>query len=120
MLYTVLKRKCLEMLATSHLELRVGVLEDHLEVCLVPLTGLGRGFVGVSVAAERVVADGRSVAGAVRLASRLAPDESVDTLDTSVGGGADTEASAVNIAPVTPLLTKTSNTVTRMRCQPIL
>jgi hypothetical protein len=82
------------------------VLEKHLEVGLVPLTGLRRGLEGILLAAEGVVAGSTRVAGAVGLAARLDPDEGV-----SVGGSRDgagrtrTEASVDHVAPVTPLKT---------------
>jgi hypothetical protein len=96
----------------DHLERWLSVLEHHLEVCLAPLTSFGRGLESVALAAEGVVADSGCVAGAVRLASGLAPDEGIDVRVTSVSGGANTKACSVDVAPVTPLLAETSDTVT--------
>ena len=99
----------------ADLELRASVLEEHLKVLLVPLTGLGRRLEGVGHAAERVVAGGRCVASSVRLATGLAPDEGIDELGTGIGGRADTEAGAVNVAPVAPFLAEASDGVTTIR-----
>ena len=99
------------MLDAGRLELGLGVLEEHLEVGLVPLTSLGRGLVGIGLTAVRVVSGGARVAGSVRLTTGLTPDEGIGQLETSVSGGADTETSAVNVAPVTPFLTETSDGV---------
>ncbi len=86
------------------LEGGLGVLEEHLEVGLVPLAGLGRGLEGVGLAAERVVAGGALVARAVRLAAGLAPDEGVGEAVARRGRRAHAEARAVDVAPVAPLL----------------
>lgn len=82
----------------------LGVLEEDLEVGLVPLAGLGRRLEGVGLAAEGVVALGALVAGAVGLTAGLAPDEGVGELVAGLSGGADAEARAVHVAPVAPLL----------------
>lgn len=93
------------------LEGRVGVVDEVLKVSLVPLAGLGRGLVGIRLAAEAVVADGGAVAGTVRLATGLDPHESVGELEASVSSGADTETGTADVAPVTPFLTETLDTV---------
>lgn len=90
---------------------RVGILEQHLKVGLVPGTGLGRGLEGVGQAAEGVVAGGRRVAGAVRLASGLAPDKGVGELEARRRRGADAEAGAVDVAPVTPGVAEADDSV---------
>ena len=51
-----------------------------------------------------VVASSRCVAGSVTLSTRLDPDERVDQRVAGVGGRADTETSADDVAPVTPSL----------------
>lgn len=56
---------------SARLERRVGVLEQHLEVGLVPLAGLGRGLERLRLAAEAVVARRRRVARAVALTTGL-------------------------------------------------
>lgn len=81
---------------------RVSVLEQHLKVGLVPGTGLGAGLEGVGEAAEGVVARGRRVARAVRLAARLAPDEGVGELEARVRRRPHAEPGAVDVAPVAP------------------
>lgn len=88
----------------TSLERGLGILEQHLEVGLVPLTGLGRGLEGIGLAAEGVVARGARVAGAVGLAAGLAPDEGVGELEARGRGRAHAEAGAVDVAPVAPLL----------------
>lgn len=95
----------------NRLEGGAGVLEQHLEVGLVPLTGLGRRLVGVGLAAVRVVAGRALVAGSVGLAAGLAPDEGVDDVGAGAGGRADTEAGAVDVAPVTPLVAQAGDGV---------
>jgi len=96
----------------SCLESGLGVLDEVLKVGLVPLTGLGRGVVGIRVTAEAVVADGRGVAGAVRLATGLDPDEGIGKLGAGGGSRADTEAGSLDVAPVAPFLTETGDGVT--------
>lgn len=105
------RRICQRIFFASFLECGLSVLEKHLEVGLVPFTGLGRGLVRVGLAAEGVVSGSTLVAGAVRLTTGLTPDEGIGKLETSVSGGADTETGAVDIAPVTPFLTETSDGV---------
>lgn len=98
-------------LSDTSLEARLGVAEQHLEVGLVPLAGLGRGLEGVGLAAERVVARGARVAGAVRLAAGLAPDEGVGELEARGRRRAHAEAGAVDVAPVAPLLAQARHRV---------
>lgn len=51
-----------------------------------------------------VVARRRGVGSTVALASGLDPDDGVNEAGSSVGGGASSEASTLDVAPVTPLL----------------
>ncbi|RYP80617.1 hypothetical protein DL769_002362 [Monosporascus sp. CRB-8-3] len=97
--------------STVNLERGVGVLEQHLEVGLVPLAGLGRGLEGVGLAAEGVVAGGAGVGGAVGLAAGLAPDEGVGERGARAGRRAHAEARAVDVAPVAPLLAQARHAV---------
>jgi hypothetical protein len=88
----------------QHLESRVGVDEELLEVSLEPATGLRGGLESIRVTAVRVVAGGGGVRGTVALATGLDPDPGIEE---RVGGGrawADTETSADDIAPVSPCL----------------
>lgn len=101
----------LKQARTNRLKLWPSVLEEHLEVCLVPLTSLRRWLERIGVTAERVVTDGRAVGGTIRLTTGLDPDKGVDERVVSPGGGADTETGTVNIAPVAPCLTETLNGV---------
>lgn len=96
----------------NRLESGLGVLEEHLEVGLVPFTGLGGGLVGIGLSAVRVVTGSTLVAGTVRLTTGLTPNEGIGQLVTGVGSRADTETSTVDVAPVTPLLTEAGNGVT--------
>lgn len=95
----------------SHLEGRLGVLEQHLKVGLVPRTSLGRWLVGIRLAAERVVARGARVAGAVGLAAGLDPDEGIGELEAGAAARAEAEAGAVDVAPVAPLETEALDAV---------
>lgn len=65
------------------------------------MTGFRGRLEGILKTAVEIVALGRGVTGSVRLSTGLNPDESVDEIITSVGGGADTESSALEVAPVT-------------------
>ena len=78
--------------------------DEGLEVRLEPGTGLGRGLRGVGERARRVVARRRRVRGTVGLASGLDPDDRVDERVARVRRRADTEAGALDVAPVAPLL----------------
>jgi hypothetical protein len=102
----------LQNLATNPLrEGGLGVLDEHLKVGLVPGTGLGGGVVGVVLAAEAVVAGGRAVAGAVRLAAGLDPHKGVGEVVTGRARRAHAKAGAVDVAPVTPLLAQAGDGV---------
>lgn len=50
-----------------------------------------------------VVAGSTGVRGTIRLTTRLDPDKGIQEAVTSVGRGTNTEASALRVAPVTPL-----------------
>lgn len=102
---------CSFVRSTQDLEGGLGVPEQHLEVLLVPLAGLGGGLEGVGLAAERVVARGAGVAGTIRLAAGLAPDEGVGELEARGRGRAHAEAGAVDVAPVAPLLAQARHRV---------
>jgi hypothetical protein len=93
------------------LKSRLSVLEQHLEVGLVPLASLGGGLERIRLTTVRVVAVSRGIAGTIRLATGLDPDKGVDEGVASGGRRAHTEAGAVDVAPVTPLLAKPSDTV---------
>ena len=69
-----------------------------------PLASFRRRLERVGLAAERVVAVRARVARAVGLAAGLDPHEGVGELGARVGGGADAEAGAVDVAPVWGLL----------------
>jgi hypothetical protein len=57
-----------------------------------------------------IISRSRAVTGTVRLSSGLDPDDGVDVAGTGRGRGASTEAGAVNVAPVTPLITDVLDT----------
>lgn len=97
----------------NRLEAWVGVDEQLLEVGLEPSSSLGGRLEGIAVSAVGVVARRGGVRGTVTLTTGLDPDESVLKSITSVGGEGGTEASANDVAPVTPgLLLSGLNTVT--------
>lgn len=95
----------------SRLERGIGVLDQHLKVSLVPGTGLRRRLESVRLSAERVVADGAGIRGTIGLTTGLDPDKGIRKAGASVGGGADTETGAVDVAPVAPLLAEMLDTV---------
>lgn len=66
------------LFATTGLERRLCVLEQHLEVCLVPLSRFRAGLERIAQSTERVVALGRCVAGTITLTTRLDPHKRVD------------------------------------------
>lgn len=76
------------------LESRVGVGQELREVRLEPGAGLGGGLEGVGLPAVEVVPGGGLVAGAVRLAAGLDPDEGILNVEARVGGGAQPETSS--------------------------
>lgn len=86
------------------LERRVGILVKLREVGLEPRTSLRGGLQGRRGAAVVVVSSGARVAGAVALATRLNPYESIEEGIARVGRRAKTEASTLSIAPVTPFV----------------
>jgi hypothetical protein len=115
--------------STSHLECRAGVGDEVLKEGLEPGTGLRSRLLRITssekdqpqsfstmfrhgyslVAAESVEARRARVGGTVRLTSRLDPDDGVNEVGASVSGGAGTEASTVDVAPVTPGVTDVLN-----------
>lgn len=78
-------------------ESRVGVGQELLEVRLEPGTGLRGGLERVGLAAVEIVTGGTLVAGAVRLAAGLDPDEGILELQARVGGGAETKTGSPGI-----------------------
>lgn len=80
------------------------VLEQLLEVGLEPGTSLRSRSQRISVAAVSIVASGARVAGAIALSARLDPDNSVDKRIAGVGRRQAAKASALDVAPVSPLL----------------
>lgn len=96
----------------NHLEKgRVRVAKQHLKVLLVPGTGLGRRLEGIGLAAEAVITNSRAVGSTIRLTAGLDPDEGISQLEAGVGRGGTAEAGTVDVAPVTPLLAETLDTV---------
>jgi hypothetical protein len=89
---------------TAYLEGRLGVVDQVLEVCLVPLPGLGRRLVRIVLTAERIVPGRARVARAVRLAAGLDPHEGIRVGRPRGAGGPHAEARAHDVAPVAPLL----------------
>src|SRR5690242_1125701 len=92
------------LFATTGLERRLCVLEQHLEVCLVPLSRLRARLERITQSTERVVALGRCVASTITLTTRLDPHKRVDVGRSCVSSRSYTESSAVHVAPVTPFL----------------
>jgi len=54
-----------------------------------------------------VISDSRSVGSTVTFTSGLDPNDGIDETGASVGSGTSSEASVDDVAPVTPLVTKT-------------
>jgi hypothetical protein len=79
------------------LESRVGVGQELLEVRLEPGACLRSGLEGVGLPAVEVVPGGALVAGAVRLAARLDPDEGILELEARVGGGAEAKTGSSGV-----------------------
>lgn len=96
---------------THHLERGVSVLEEHLEESLVPSTSLRRRLEAVRLSAERVVTGSGLIRSTIGLTTGLDPDKGIDERRSSGGGRADTETGAFDVAPVTPLLAETLDTV---------
>lgn len=78
-------------------ESRVCVGQELLEVRLEPGTGLRGGLERVGLAAVEIVAGGALVAGAVRLAAGLDPDEGILELQARVGCGAETKTGSPGV-----------------------
>jgi hypothetical protein len=76
-----------------------------------PCTSLRGWLERIVLSAERIVAGGGRVAGSVGLATGLDPDKGVDERVSGGACGAYTEAGALDVAPVTPLLAETLDTV---------
>ena len=91
-------------LDTHHLKGRVSILQELRKVSLEPRSCLWRGLKGIREATVVVVSGCRGVRSTVALSTGLDPDKSILESIASVGRGADTEASADDVAPVTPCL----------------
>lgn len=78
-------------------ESRVGVGQELLEVRLEPGTGLRGRLERVGLAAVEIVTGGTLVAGAVRLAAGLDPDEGILELQTRVGGRTETKTGSPGV-----------------------
>jgi hypothetical protein len=96
---------------STHLERGLSVLDEHLEVSLVPGTSLRSRLVSILLSAVRVVASSAGVGSTIGLATGLDPDEGINEGVSSSTSGADTETGAVDVAPVTPLLAEASDGV---------
>ena len=94
-----------------HLERGLSVLDEHLEVCLVPSTRLRGRLERIVLSTVGVVSGRASIRSTIRLATRLDPDKGIDERVSSGASGADTETGAVDVAPVTPLLAEASDGV---------
>jgi hypothetical protein len=71
---------------------------------LEPGTGLRSRLKSSINTTVRIIALGRLVRGAITLTTRLDPDKRVNQFVARVGGRADTETSALGVAPVTPFV----------------
>lgn len=93
------------------LERRFGILQKHLKVRLVPLTSLGRRLESIVLAAERIIARGRTVRSTIRLTTRLDPHKRIHKRRACAGCRPDSKASTVDVAPVTPLLAQATDSI---------
>jgi hypothetical protein len=96
---------------STHLERGLSVLDEHLEVSLVPGTSLRSRLERIVLSAVRVVAGSAGVGSTIGLATGLDPDEGINEGISSGASGADTETGAVDVAPVTPRLAEASDGV---------
>ena len=110
-LYTRLHEAAPLIRSKKRLERGLSVLDELLEVGLVPGTSLGSGLEGVFLSAVRIVAGGAGIRSTVRLTTGLNPDEGVDERVAGGASGADTETGTLDVAPVTPLLAEASDGV---------
>jgi len=62
-----------------------GVVDEHLEVCLVPGSGFWGRLESISLSAERIVTSSRAIASTIRLSTGLDPNERIDQGGTSSG-----------------------------------
>lgn len=69
---------------------------------LEPLASLGSRLEGIFKPTVGIIALSRLVRGAIALSARLSPDEGVNKLVTSLGGGALAKAGVDDVAPVAP------------------
>ena len=88
----------------TRLESRVGVGKKLHEVVLEPSTSLGSRLERIRVAAVGVVPHRARVRRTVTLATRLDPHVGVEKRVVGGRAGADTEASANDVAPIAPSL----------------
>jgi hypothetical protein len=101
----------LEEICIVYLQSRLSILDQVLKVRLVPLTGLGTRRERIRHTAEGIVSGRARIARAVRLATRLDPHEGIDERVARGTCGTHTEASTLDVAPMSPLLAETSDTV---------
>jgi hypothetical protein len=99
------------ILTTDRLKSRLSVLDKHLKVRLVPLPSLRRRLERILHTAVGIVARSRCITGTIGLATGLDPHESIDERISGRASRANTEASAVDVAPVTPLLAQAGDGV---------
>jgi hypothetical protein len=97
----------------ARLKRRVSVAHKVLEVGLVPLSSLRRRLERIVLSAERIVPVCAAIARTIRLATRLDPHKRINKCVAGLAGGTHTEAGALDVAPVTPLLAEASHTVAR-------
>lgn len=88
------------LIPLTPLKRRISIPKQLLKVSLEPRPRLRRRLQRILVSAVRIVPFRRGVAGAVRLAARLDPDDRVDVLVARVGAGPHAEAGVDHVAPV--------------------
>lgn len=99
------------LLDRSHLQSRLSVLDQILKVGLVPRTSLRGWCERIRHTTEAVVTGSGRVRSTIRLTTRLDPDKGINKRVASGTSRADTETSALDVAPVAPLLAETSDAV---------
>jgi hypothetical protein len=90
-----------------YLQSRVGILNQHLKVSLVPLASFRRWLERIRAAAELIETIGGRVAGAVRFTTGLHPNKGISVGAASLGAGTTAESGIDNVAPSAPFLAAT-------------
>jgi hypothetical protein len=95
----------------TNLQSRLSILNQVLKIRLVPRSRLGTRAERILLSTKAIIPGSARIARSIRLATRLDPHKRIDEGVASGARGTHTEASALDVAPVAPLLAQARHAV---------